>query len=108
VVFFVCPYLGGPVELTRERERHILRKHPEVMADQSDRLALALSDPDEVHRDPDDAGIRLFFRWIHNWLGGKNLVVVVVSGSGPTARHWVVTAFPSRKLPAGEPEWKRG
>jgi hypothetical protein len=28
--FFSCPRLGGEVELTRERERHILDHHPDT------------------------------------------------------------------------------
>ena len=28
---FPCPYLGGEVELTEERERHITERHPDLL-----------------------------------------------------------------------------
>ena len=28
---FPCPYLGGDVELTDERERHIAERHPDLL-----------------------------------------------------------------------------
>jgi hypothetical protein len=34
-------------------------------------------------------------------------VVVVVSDSTPSDRHWIVTAYLARKLAEGEVEWQR-
>jgi hypothetical protein len=31
-VRFSCPYLAGEVELTEEREKHIVERHPELVA----------------------------------------------------------------------------
>jgi len=30
---FSCPYLGGEVELSDERERHIAEHHPDLLPD---------------------------------------------------------------------------
>lgn len=42
-----------------------------------------------------------------NVRGGKYIVVVVVSETGPVKRHWIITAYIARKLVGGETEWKR-
>ena len=33
MTLFACPYLKGEVELSEERERHILERHPELVLD---------------------------------------------------------------------------
>jgi hypothetical protein len=38
---------------------------------------------------------------------GGNLVVVVVVGSGEDGRHWIITAYITRKFAEGEVEWAR-
>jgi hypothetical protein len=35
---FPCPYLGGEVELSDERERHIAQHHPDLLPDHKDRI----------------------------------------------------------------------
>ena len=47
---FECPYVGGDVELTDEREAHILARHAELLPARVDRLAETLREPDAVYR----------------------------------------------------------
>jgi hypothetical protein len=101
---FPCPYLGGDVELSEERERHIAERHPEVLPEHRDRIAATLANPDTVRRSSRFAYARLFTRWYDNLRGGKHIIVVVVSAAG-TGRHWVITAYIARRLAAGEIEW---
>ena len=101
-----CPYLGGEVELTDERERHIAERHPDLLPAHRDRLAETLADPDDVRRSRRFGDARLFSRWFDSVRGGKHVVVVVVSESG-RLRHWVITAYIARRLAEGEVEWVR-
>ena len=74
--WFDCPHLGQPVELTAEREVHILQRHPEVLPARIDRLVETLRDPDAVYRgrSPD---LLIFSRW-YDSEQGKHLLVFVV------------------------------
>ena len=107
MIRFSCPYLGGDVELSEERERHIGERHPDLLPEHRERLATTLAEPDEVRRSARFGEARLFSRWYDDVRQGKHVVVVVVSDSGPNARHWVVTAYLARKLIPGQTEWKR-
>jgi hypothetical protein len=49
---FSCPYLKGEVELTRERERHIAERHPDLLPEHRDRLATTLAGPDTIRQPP--------------------------------------------------------
>jgi hypothetical protein len=104
---FPCPYLRGEIELTDERERHIGRGHPELVPVLRDCLSRTLGDPDEVRMDADYHHTRLFVRWFGDLLGGKMVVVAVVSSPAPRPRHWIVTTFAARRPPQGDLEWKR-
>jgi hypothetical protein len=105
---FPCPYLSGEVEWTDERERHVAERHPELLPVHRGRIAQTLVDPDEVRTDADYPNTHLFFRWYDDLLGGKNVVVAVVSAeSSAEVRHWIVTAFIARRPPRGDLEWKR-
>ena len=102
-----CPYLGGEVELTEERERHITERHPDLLPDHRERLAETLADPDEVRRSARFGQARLFSRWYDDVRQGKHIVVVIVSEPEPNRRHWIITAYLARRLAGGETEWKR-
>jgi hypothetical protein len=104
---FHCPYLNTEVELTDERERHIAERHPDLLPEYRQRIADTLADPDQVRRSARFASARLFTRWFESVRGGKHVVVVVVSDSTPSGRHWIITAYIARKLAEGEIEWKR-
>ena len=47
---FPCPHLHGLVELSEERERHILERHPELLPQARHRIAQTLADPESVRR----------------------------------------------------------
>jgi hypothetical protein len=102
-----CPYLTGEVEWTEERIRHIGERHPELLPAHRSRIEQTVADPDEVRSDDDYPNTQLFFRWYDDLLGGKNVVVAVVSAEEPEVRHWIVTAFVARRPPRGDLVWKR-
>jgi len=104
---FPCPYLRAEVELTEERERHIMEQHPDLLPEHRERIMLTEADPDEVRPDPEAANTRLFVRWFHDLRAGKHVAVVVVTDARPVARHWIVTAYVARRLAKGEAEWRR-
>ncbi len=66
-----------------------------------------LADPDEVRCDERYPDTRLFVRRSVEEAGGRNVVVVVITGEPPDTRHWIVTAFTSPRSPKGDIEWKR-
>jgi hypothetical protein len=103
---FRCPWLNGEVELTEERERHIVEKHGELLPVHHAKIAEVLADPDVIQRRPDSG--RLFSRWYTGLGRGRHVVVAVVSQMGGPPRHWIVTAYMARRLPAGGIEWRRG
>jgi hypothetical protein len=107
MAWFSCPYLATRVELTDERLRHIVQRHPEVWPEQLDALATTLADPDEVRTDSEYPRTRLFMRWFDHVLAGKIVIVAVVAPTPPETRHWVVTALASNRPPRGEVEWTR-
>jgi len=105
-VRFSCPYLASEVELTEEREKHILERHPDLLPKHRDRIRLTLADPDQVRRSARSTNARLFSRRFDDIMGEEHVVVVVVSEIA-AHRHWVVTAYLVRKLGQGDVEWKR-
>lgn len=110
VTLLPCPYLSVEVELTSERWAHILSGHPELTVDGLTRLAQTLADPDEIRGDPRFLRTKLFSRWFDDLLGGKIVVVALVTGEivGSTLpRTWVVTAYVARRLSKGVVEWSR-
>jgi hypothetical protein len=99
--------LKGEVELTSERERHIVERHPDLLPEHYDLLVATLADPDLVRRSSRLGNARLFSRRFDQVHGGKHLVVVVLSDPGPDHRHWIITAYFARRLAGGEMEWQR-
>ena len=103
--FFPCPYLNSQVEITDEREQHIVERHPDLLPQYRQCIADTLAQPDVVRRSARFANARLFTRWFDTVRDGKYVVVVVVSDAAPE-RHWIITAYMARKLAEGEIEWK--
>ena len=66
---FPCPYLNATVELTEEREAHVVRLHPDLLPDQLDLIRATLSDPNTIHQSRRDTLI--FARWYDRLYGGK-------------------------------------
>lgn len=104
---FACPYLQGEVEWTQERERHTAERHPDLLPQHRDKVAVALADPEQVRRSKRFGNARLFSRWYPELHDGKHLVAVVVTDPAPALRHWLVTAYIARRLVEGEVEWTR-
>lgn len=100
---FQCPYLGSSVELSENREQHILARHADLFPQHRDYIAGTLASPDLVVRKIPDDNTVLFHRWFYgNW--NKYVIVVVVMEPD---RKWVVTAFPSHRPYRGETLWQR-
>ena len=104
---FPCPYLKAEVELTEERERHVAERHPDVLPEHRGQLAETLADPDQVRSSRRYGNARLFSRWYTDEQRGKHLVVVVVSEPDAAKRHWIITAYLTRRLAEGAIEWRR-
>lgn len=103
-----CPYLDGEVELSEERERHILERHPELTPLFRQWIAATLKTPDEIRQSTRFTDALLFSRWHPDLRAGKHVVVVVVRDRGPARRLWIVTASAARRLAGGDPQWMRG
>ncbi len=103
---FPCPYLTGEVELTEAREKHIGERYPELLPKIRDRIRVTLAEPHEIRRSARSASARLFSRWFDDIMGGKHVVVVVVS-EVMARRHWVITAYLVSMLGQGDVEWTR-
>jgi hypothetical protein len=101
-----CPYLKAEVELSDERERHISERHPDLLPEHRTRIATTLADPDQIRRSRRFGSARLFSKWYDEVKGGKHIVVVIVSANDDS-RHWIITAYITRSLAAGEIEWAR-
>lgn len=104
---FRCPHVNGDVELTDEREQHIVENHPDLPPQHQSLISQTLADPDHVRRSRRFGNARLFSRWFDTLDSGKHVVVVVVSDAAPSERHWLITAYLARKLAQGEVEWVR-
>jgi hypothetical protein len=102
-----CPFLGVEVELTEERERHIAEHHPDLLPEHRGKIETTLADPDQVRRSARFPAAKLFSKLYTDLRGGKHVVVVVVGDETPPRRHWVITAYMTRRLAEGEVEWKR-
>jgi hypothetical protein len=107
MISFPCPYLGGEVELTDERERPIVGRHPDLPPEHRARIGTTLSDPDQVRKSRRFGSARLFSRWSTDLRGGKHVVVVVVGELGPSGRGWIITAYVAGRLVEGDVEWHR-
>ena len=102
--YFDCPYLGGRVELTGEREAYIRMRHPEALLERY--LADTLAQPDLIQPDPNHRRTLRFTRWYDDLIGGKHLIVVVVEDVVGN-RPWIVTVHAARKPRRGAILWQR-
>ena len=80
----------------------ILVKHPEVSS-LIDRVGYVLREPDEVRRSVRDSRSLLYYRYMHDVLGGKWIVVVVKN----VDRKYVSTIYVTDQVKAGERIWTR-
>ncbi|MBF0228738.1 MAG: hypothetical protein HQK63_03990 [Desulfamplus sp.] len=105
--YFPCPYLKADVEFTEERENHISVNHPDLLPEYRQSIADTLASPEQIRISRRFENARMFSRWFEAVKGGKYVVVFVVSNILPEIRHWIITAYITRKLSEGEIEWKR-
>lgn len=103
---FDCPYLGTTVELSGEREAHIIASHPGTLPDYLEQLANTLKKPDLIRGSDRDPTALLFSRWFESIRTGRYMAVVTVSDVA-SSRHWVITAYTARKLTGGNPLWQK-
>lgn len=103
---FQCSYLGIDVELTDEREQHIIETHPGTLPEYLEQLAQTLAEPDEIRQSERDASALMFSKWFDTIRTGRYLVVVIVNQMEPV-RYWVITVYTSRKLSGGTTLWKK-
>jgi len=98
--FFPCPYLNSNVELTEEREQHIIENHPKTLPDYLSQLAETLNNPDQVRQSNLDSSALLFSKWFDNIRTGRHFIVVTVTDT-ETQCYWIITAYTARKLSGG-------
>lgn len=101
------PLLKGEVELTDEREAHIAHTHPDLLPEYLLQVGQTLADPDQIRRSLRMSTARMFCRWHDEVRQGKYIVVVVASEALPVVRHWIITAYLTRRLANGEVEWHK-
>lgn len=104
-VRFFCAYLDSEVELTEERERLIIERHPDLPARYQELISDTLVAPDEVRCDVRFENTLLFSRWYPTLRKGRHMVVAVVTDTVPQERNWIVTAYIARKVTQGEVIW---
>jgi hypothetical protein len=104
---FPCPYFKDEIELADAREQHIAERHPELLPTHLIKIEQTLAEPDLIRRSGRFASARLFSRWFDDLLGGKHVVVVVLSSSTGLSRNWIVTAYVARSIAEGDVEWTR-
>jgi hypothetical protein len=105
--YFPCPWLGGEVEFTDERERDIPGGHPDLVPEHRDKLAEVLRDPDTIRRSARAASAHVFSRWYTALRQGRHVAVIVISDAALPARPWIITAYMTRRLAPGGIEWER-
>jgi len=103
---FNCPYVKAEVELTDEREQHIIKTHPGTLPDYLEQPAETLAEPDQIRGSDRDPDAMLFSKWFDTIRTGRYLVVVVVRQT-ETERYWVVTTYTARKITGRTVIWTK-
>lgn len=103
-VTWLADYLGRKVRLTAERQRHILKQHPE-MAEWVDKIGTVLTHPERVIRSRSDPEAELFYVWqTRTRVGPKYLCVVVVVKESDA---FVLTVYLTDSIKKGTVLWPR-
>jgi hypothetical protein len=89
------------------RAQHIAERHPELLSTNLAKIEQTLAEPDLIRRSGRFASARLFSRRFDDLLGGKHVVVVVLSSTTGHSRNWIITAYIARNVAIGDVEWKR-
>ena len=96
-------YSGRTVRLTDERRGHLL-SHPEMVGLEP-LLGIAIASPDVVVRSRSDDTVLLYYHGTETESFGSKLLCVVVKHL--PADSYVITAYLTDKIKAGETLWKR-
>ena len=96
-------YAGRAVRLTDERRAHLL-SHPE-MVQLEPRLAEVVASPAVVVRSRSDAAVYLYYMPVVTEQFGDKLLCVVIKH--PPGDAFVITAYLTDKMKAGETTWTR-
>ena len=86
---------GNEVQLTDERLRHILRRHPE-MAFQLHRFAETLASPDAVSASRSNPAVQLYYRLYPDLRGRNRYLCLVVKRE--TGYSFILTAYLDRRI----------
>ena len=86
---------GIEVQLTDERFRHILRRHPE-MAFQLHRFAETLASPDAVSPSRSSPAVQLYYRLYPDLRGRNRYICLVVKRE--TGYSFILTAYLDRRI----------
>ena len=89
--------IGKQIELTEERKKHILIRHPDVAVHFS-KTSKVLLDPDEIRIDKEDKNVLLFYKHFSKIGSGKYLVVVVKVNN----RNFLLTIYSTHRIKTGE------
>lgn len=87
----------GRIELTKERENHIVINHPEIKLHLS-KFKKIIKNPDEIRISRFDKNVLLFYKYFASIKNGKYIAIAVKLGS----RNFVLTAYITDKIKAGE------
>jgi hypothetical protein len=91
-----CQVLDQDLHLTLERRRHIYSRHPELKSLEKEFQNTILL-PEVILKKI--TGEYLLVKWHSFVFGGKFIVIVFKKDK---LRSWIITAYLSRKMPAGE------
>lgn len=89
--------LGEKVELTPERKRHILERHPDI-SPYLDKISKVLLESDQIRVDKRDANVLLFYKYFSKIGKGKYLVIVIKINK----RNFILTFYSTYKIKTGE------
>lgn len=81
----------GPIELTNEREKHIIRFHPEVIPS-SKYFYNLLAQPEIIRRSRRDPRVFILYRFISLWK--KYLAIVIKTNR----RKFILTAYLTHRI----------
>lgn len=96
-------FRGRAVRLTQERLNHN-REHPE-MAESLPLIEIALREPEAVVRSRSDPACLLHYRFLRNTIVGDKWLCIVVKYSVDEAEAFVLTAYLTGRIKAGEHLW---
>ena len=90
------------IELTEERWKYIILKHPEVKL-YYDEIDFVLANPEVVKISKRDKNVLLYYKYFSKIFDGKYLLVVVKKNK----RDFIITIYITDKIKGGEVIWEK-